>query len=150
MEREQVMRWFYHDGKEQIGPVDNAEMIKLAESGVLRKTTQVWKEGTPAWIVAASSELSEHLLLEPPPMPLQPGPTDGGAQLGQHRESSPVMKEMSRRNALLLAWAAGISVFILMAIFCALIGQSGPMVMAIPFAGVAGSAVYAKLNQGQK
>lgn len=73
------MRWYYHDGQKQIGPIDETEMIKLVESGVVRSATQVWKEGTPSWSQVASSELKQHLPPEPPPLvqmsppPMHPG-----------------------------------------------------------------------------
>lgn len=140
------MRWYYHDGKEQIGPIDNDGMIKLAKSGVLRKTTQVWKEGTPAWIESASSELSEHLRPEPPPMPFQPNPTDDGAHLGRNAETLSVVKQMGRRYPLLLALAAGISVLLLIVMICVITGKTGLAGAIFPLAGGTGYAVYAKLT----
>jgi TM2 domain-containing membrane protein YozV len=68
------MRWYYHDGSKQFGPVDQGEVVRLIGSGIVRASTQVWKEGTPSWVSAVSTELKEHLQPEPPPIILSPPP----------------------------------------------------------------------------
>jgi hypothetical protein len=68
------MRWYYHDGSQQIGPVDEAEIIRLMKSGRIGDATLVWKQGAQTWVSAASTELKEHLRPEPPPTILSPPP----------------------------------------------------------------------------
>ena len=68
------MRWHYHDGTNQVGPLEDAQLIELMKSGRIRGNTQVWKEGTPSWVRAASTEFAQNLLPEPPPMNPQPPP----------------------------------------------------------------------------
>ena len=60
--------WYYSDGKAQVGPVDESEILKLSQSGIIKRSTQVWKEGTPAWCEAGHTELVSHMAPEPPPM----------------------------------------------------------------------------------
>jgi hypothetical protein len=75
------MRWYYHDGQKPIGPLDEADIIQLASTGEILHTSQVWKEGTPAWVAAGSSELNKHLLPDPPPIPqIGPPPFPTSAQ----------------------------------------------------------------------
>lgn len=76
------MKWYYHDGSKQIGPVEETQIIELINTGVITRTTNLWKENTPSWIIASSSELVSYLRPEPPlletnpiPPPLVPNPT---------------------------------------------------------------------------
>ena len=68
------MKWYYSDGSKQIGPIDEAELIRLMQAGQVCGASQIWKEGTPSWISANNSDLKEHLLPEPPPMNPTPPP----------------------------------------------------------------------------
>ena len=62
------MTWYYNDGRTQVGPIGESEIFGLAQSGKIKRDTLVWKEGTPAWREAGSTELASHLALEPPPL----------------------------------------------------------------------------------
>jgi TM2 domain-containing membrane protein YozV len=85
------MNWYYHDGQKQIGPMAEAEIAKAAAAGAVHGATQVWKEGTPAWVAAGSSELKQYLSPEPPPMvqmtppPMQSAATPSAEGLVQPR-----------------------------------------------------------------
>ncbi len=43
------MSWYYAEGQEQKGPVDEAELKNLASQGVVTNETLVWKEGMANW-----------------------------------------------------------------------------------------------------
>lgn len=45
--------WFYMVGDKQRGPISEAQLKALAESGTLRPTDLVWREGMPQWVAAA-------------------------------------------------------------------------------------------------
>ena len=62
------MKWYYHDGTNQIGPFEDAQIVELVKNGTVKHQTQVWKEGAPAWGQAATTELSQYLTQMPPPM----------------------------------------------------------------------------------
>jgi hypothetical protein len=46
--------WFYNVGGQKRGPVGSADLKRLADSGVLKPTDLVWKEGLAAWVAASS------------------------------------------------------------------------------------------------
>jgi uncharacterized RDD family membrane protein YckC len=41
--------WYYANGGQQLGPVDEAALDDLVRQGVVRSETLVWKAGMPAW-----------------------------------------------------------------------------------------------------
>jgi hypothetical protein len=43
------MNWFYSDGKQQQGPVSDAQLDELLRSGKINQTTPVWREGMTDW-----------------------------------------------------------------------------------------------------
>jgi uncharacterized RDD family membrane protein YckC len=43
------MNWYYADGEEQTGPVEQAEFDALVQGGKVSPNTQVWHDGMPAW-----------------------------------------------------------------------------------------------------
>lgn len=45
-------QWFYAANGSQAGPVDTAELKRLAGEGALEPTDLVWKEGLPEWVPA--------------------------------------------------------------------------------------------------
>ncbi len=65
------MRWFYHNGSDQIGPYQDDDMITLVQEGSIRPDTMVWQEGTPAWVQARTTRLGAYLTVpaSPPMMP---------------------------------------------------------------------------------
>ncbi len=43
------MNWFYAENGQRNGPISDGELISLAERGVVRATTLIWREGMPNW-----------------------------------------------------------------------------------------------------
>ncbi len=43
------MTWYYANGGQQLGPVDEAALDDLVRQGVVRADTLVWKAGMPSW-----------------------------------------------------------------------------------------------------
>jgi hypothetical protein len=48
-------QWYYTQGGKQCGPVSSDELKKLAGSGQLHSTDQIWKEGMAEWVQAGTS-----------------------------------------------------------------------------------------------
>ncbi len=48
------MSWYYVDGKDQKGPVEQEELVRLVKSGKLTRDVQVWTEGQEGWMSAAA------------------------------------------------------------------------------------------------
>jgi hypothetical protein len=46
-------QWFYASGGGQTGPVETADLRRLADEGTLRPTDLVWREGQPEWVPAS-------------------------------------------------------------------------------------------------
>ena len=69
--------WFYANGGQQLGPVDDAGLEELARQGVIRPDTLVWREGMPAWQPYQSLRAPAPMAYAPPPPyspAVQPGP----------------------------------------------------------------------------
>ena len=43
------MAWFYAEGGQQKGPVDDSVLDDLVRSGVIRPETLIWREGQANW-----------------------------------------------------------------------------------------------------
>jgi hypothetical protein len=43
------MTWYYHSGGQQQGPVSDAELANLLQTGRINRTTPVWREGMADW-----------------------------------------------------------------------------------------------------
>jgi len=43
------MTWYYHSGGQQQGPVSDAELDNLLQSGRINHSTPVWREGMADW-----------------------------------------------------------------------------------------------------
>ena len=43
------MNWYYVDAGQQAGPVDDAQLEALVQSGKIQPETLVWREGMPNW-----------------------------------------------------------------------------------------------------
>lgn len=62
-------KWFYENDGKRIGPVSNAEMIRLIASSIVTSGRPVWREGMVDWLSIEATELREHLnFSEPPPL----------------------------------------------------------------------------------
>lgn len=46
--------WYYAKGKQKFGPVDAAELKRLAATSILMPEDLVWKQGQPKWLRASS------------------------------------------------------------------------------------------------
>lgn len=44
-----MIYWYYSNGNERLGPVDDAEFRRLLGLNVIRPETLVWREGMPGW-----------------------------------------------------------------------------------------------------
>ena len=44
------MNWFYADGGKQQGPIDEAQLVALIQSGKITQETLVWREGMADWL----------------------------------------------------------------------------------------------------
>lgn len=43
------MQWYYAVGEERRGPVEQAELVRLAETGLVTADTLVWRQGMASW-----------------------------------------------------------------------------------------------------
>ena len=64
--------WHYADGKNTTGPVTIDALRDLASAKTIGRKSQVWKEGTAAWVPASS--VPDLFPPEPPPLPPQAEP----------------------------------------------------------------------------
>lgn len=49
---EPVPTWFYHDGRQQFGPITADALFVLASTGLIAPTHKVWTDGLSTWIEA--------------------------------------------------------------------------------------------------
>ncbi len=61
------MNWFYADGGKQQGPIDEAQLVALIQSGKITQETLVWREGMAEWLPL---RLARATLPPPPPPPV--------------------------------------------------------------------------------
>lgn len=59
------MNWFYAEGGKQQGPIDEAQLVALIQSGRITQETLVWREGMPNWLPLRLARAT----LPPPPVP---------------------------------------------------------------------------------
>ncbi|MEY3958163.1 MAG: hypothetical protein RJA37_766 [Verrucomicrobiota bacterium] len=60
--------WYYQQGTERKGPVDEATVRSLISSGVISIDTLVWTEGMPSWTPLQQTSLAAGLPVPPPAM----------------------------------------------------------------------------------
>lgn len=58
-EQESKKLWFYSGNGEPVGPVSEAKMKRLFETGMLRSDTLVWAKGQEEWVPAREVEAFE-------------------------------------------------------------------------------------------
>lgn len=97
------MDWHYADGDERKGPVDEATLVTLIESGAVRRDTLVWRAGMPGWLEAEKvDELRSHFAADerkedepspyaPPRAAVEPARQPTGAGLIPRREAVQVV-----------------------------------------------------------
>ncbi len=66
------MSWYYHDGTNPVGPVEDSQVIEFIKNGTIKRDTPVWKEGLPDWCRASTTEFAQSFAKMPPPMMLPP------------------------------------------------------------------------------
>jgi hypothetical protein len=71
------MEWYYLDNqKQQIGPIDEADIKSLVANGTMKKTTMVWNESLENWLPACDSSLRTLFpASKTPPPPPNSAPT---------------------------------------------------------------------------
>ncbi|MCI0700449.1 MAG: DUF4339 domain-containing protein [Planctomycetia bacterium] len=69
----QAAVWYYMVGDKRRGPITEAQLKALAESGSLRPTDMVWRDGMPGWVAASwLPGLFPPLPASQPPAVIQP------------------------------------------------------------------------------
>jgi len=71
------MNWYYTQHGKQAGPVDDAAICELIQSGAVTRSTMVWSDGMADWLPAGQTQLSSRFAAGGPP-PLRtptPAPT---------------------------------------------------------------------------
>ncbi len=58
--------WYYQQGTERKGPVDEATIRSLISSGVISIDTLVWTEGMPSWVALQQTSLAAGMPVPPP------------------------------------------------------------------------------------
>jgi hypothetical protein len=63
------MSWYYGVGSQQFGPFDIEAIRRLVNSGLITRTTPMWRAGMESWSAASSvEELKEAFSTIPPPI----------------------------------------------------------------------------------
>ncbi|MBM3826158.1 MAG: DUF4339 domain-containing protein [Verrucomicrobia bacterium] len=58
--------WYYQQGTERKGPVDEATIRSLISGGVISIDTLVWTEGMPSWVALQQTSLAAGMPVPPP------------------------------------------------------------------------------------
>jgi RsiW-degrading membrane proteinase PrsW (M82 family) len=72
-EKDPMSHWYYLDGNDQHGPVDQDVMLDLAARGRVHAETRVWRAGLSQWTPAAEVAELRPFLMQPAPPPPGPG-----------------------------------------------------------------------------
>jgi hypothetical protein len=48
-QEEKIMNWYYSNGNDRLGPVDDVEFQRLSQQDVIRPDTLVWRDDMPEW-----------------------------------------------------------------------------------------------------
>ncbi len=48
--------WYYVEGREKIGPIDEEEMVNLLKMGKLNEKTYVWRKGFDNWVLMGETD----------------------------------------------------------------------------------------------
>lgn len=60
--------WYYTLNNQQVGPVDEKEIKKLVDSGVITHATMLWTNGMASWAPISQTALASIMGAVPPPM----------------------------------------------------------------------------------
>jgi len=69
--------WYYQQGSNQMGPIDEATIRGLLTSGQISIDTLVWTTGMSSWVPLQQSSLGARLLGPPSAVPSYPMPAQG-------------------------------------------------------------------------
>jgi len=69
--------WYYQQGSNQMGPIDEATIRGLLTSGQISIDTLVWTTGMSSWVPLQQSSLGAGLPTPPSAVPSYPMPTQG-------------------------------------------------------------------------
>jgi TM2 domain-containing membrane protein YozV len=69
--------WYYQQGSNRMGPVDEATIRGLLTSGQISIDTLVWTTGMSSWVPLQQSSLGAGLPTPPSAVPSYPMPTQG-------------------------------------------------------------------------
>lgn len=70
------MNWYYAQAGQQIGPITEEELLRLAGSGTIQPDTLVWRDGLANWQPYAQAKPGGPI--PPPVVPAVPGGAGGG------------------------------------------------------------------------
>ncbi len=62
-----IQKWWYEQDGEQRGPVSEAEIINLINSGFIKPETLVWKQGIEHWVFVKNSPFAQYFRNNKPP-----------------------------------------------------------------------------------
>jgi len=65
--------WYYQDGSERKGPIDEATIKSMMANGSISIDTLVWKTGMGTWVPLQQTELAATLPAPPPVVPPRVG-----------------------------------------------------------------------------
>lgn len=109
------MTWYYAVGSQQFGPFDVEAIKRLINSGLITRTTPMWRAGMENWSAAAEvEELKEAFSTVPPPIsPPTPTPTPAPAAaaataMGAPRPVDPAVAALLELLPGLIAYTFGI------------------------------------------
>ena len=72
--------WYYQQGTNRMGPVDEVTLRGLLTNGTISIDTLVWTNGMSNWIPLQQTHLANGLPVPPPAVPAMPPMIDTGAQ----------------------------------------------------------------------
>lgn len=64
--------WYYQQGTNRMGPVDEATLKGMLASGTISIDTLVWTNGMTSWIPLQQTHLANGLPVPPPTVPVMP------------------------------------------------------------------------------
>ena len=109
------MTWYYAVGSQQFGPFDVEAIKRLINSGLITRTTPMWRAGMENWSAAAEvEELKEAFSTVPPPIsPPTPTPAPAAAAaaataMGAPRPVDPAVAALLELLPGLIAYTFGI------------------------------------------
>lgn len=97
------MDWYYRDGEQQFGPINEEAVSGLVSAGRITMTTLVWRDGMENWAEASASDLKTHFVTQqprpsaPPPLP-KAGSTATAIVSASQRHVKTVIADLRQMN----------------------------------------------------